>query len=399
MKSEALGVRHGAAAPAVPIPISGIVARHFVEEKEAPHVPHTPLPSPSLTRPHEVRMENKTAEPSFMNRVRSWFSDAVGIDLGTKNTVVHVRGRGIVLREPTVVALKGDNVIAVGSEAARMIGKTPPSIRTVRPLRDGVVADFDVCREMIRHFIRTARPSNLTSPRVVVAIPAGVTEVERRAVREAVLQAGASKVYLIDEALAAAVGAKMRVEEPEGTFLISIGSGTTQAVVMSIAETVVFKVSPVAGDAIDKSIMDYLLEKHRFTVSERVAEEIKIKIGSAITGQESATQMEVGGQTENGLPASLSITAEEIRHAMEPALQTIIGTVREALEACPADLASDIIAKGLIMVGGGALLRGLDKRIAQETGIKVTVVNDPMSVTAMGAGFYLETLAEAPEEQ
>jgi rod shape-determining protein MreB len=368
------------------------------------------------------KAEPSVPRESFFQRIRHFFSDSIGIDLGTSNTVIHISGRGIVLREPTVVALRGPDVVAIGAEAKRMLGKTPPSMRTVRPLRDGVIADFDVCQEMIRHFIRQVQPRQITAPRVVVAIPAGVTEVERRAVREAILQAGASTVYLIEECLAAAIGARTRVNEPCGTFVISIGGGTTQAAVISLREVVISRVTPVGGDALDRAIVDHFLRKHHFAISERTAENLKIEFGhvaasptkSGARGVTSSSHegapkekvppavasepIEIKGRIENGLPRAMQVMPEEIADALEPSIRIVIETVKDALAATPPELAADVVRDGMLMAGGGALLRGLPERIARETGLAVRVAEDPLSVVAIGAGHYLENLSAPPNE-
>lgn len=336
----------------------------------------------SLVKP--ARSNATEGAAPFWRKLEFWYYDSIGLDLGTRNTVIYVEPKGIVLREPSVVALNG-KMIATGVHAKEMIGKTPESIRAFYPLRDGVIADFDVCREMVKSFLKKVRPFSLNAPSVAVGTPAGVTEVERRAVREAILQAGAGRVQMVDECIAAAVGEGIDVSVPRGRFVVSMGGGTTQAAVVSLDQVVTSRVSLVAGNALDRAIMDFFLRHHKFLVGERTAEEIKIRIGSARAIENEPPDMIVRGRDEKGLPRSLSVTAREIRKAMEPEIKEIISTVRQALEAAPPELAADIVTEGVFLAGGTALLRGLPERIGEETGLPIRVAADPLTIVAVGA--------------
>lgn len=333
----------------------------------------------------------------LLQTLRRALRSEVGIDLGTANSLIYLPGQGIVLREPSVVALRGDRILAVGTEAKEMLGKTPAAIRAVRPLREGVIADFDVTQAMIRHFLRRVRPWSLTAPQVIVGVPQGITEVERRAVREAVLQAGAARVYLLDECLAASVGAGLAVAESTGRMCVSIGGGTTQAAVISLADVVVSRVSRVAGDALDTAITAHFEKNHAFLIGERTAELVKIHLGSALPPAEAPKPLEIRGRDLWGLPRSIQIRPEEVREAIEGPVAEIIRTVRECLEAAPPELAADIVGTGVLLVGGTAMLRGLPERIAQETGMSVHVADAPLDVVAVGAGHALDTLALVAE--
>jgi rod shape-determining protein MreB len=323
----------------------------------------------------------------------------MGIDLGTANTLVYVSGKGIVLQEPSVVAIDEDRKLplAVGEEAKKMLGRTPRNVVAVRPLRDGVIADFDTAELMLKHFIRRVHEGRaLVSPRIVIGIPSGVTGVERRAVMEAASQAGARDVYLIDEPVAAAIGAGLPVAEATGNMIIDIGGGTTEVAVLSLQGTVRSESVRVAGDELTDSIIQYMKKVHNLTIGERTAENIKIQIGSAYpTNQDDEPMMEVRGlHLLSGLPRTVTIKSAEIRESMSEPLSVIVEAVKRTLEITPAELASDIIDRGIMLAGGGALLRGLDTLIAHETGIVTHVAADPLSCVVLGTGRVLENFKQ-----
>ncbi len=322
------------------------------------------------------------------------FTRDIGIDLGTANTLVFMKGKGIVMREPSVVAedTRNGNVLAVGIKAKEMIGRTPGSIVAVRPLKDGVIADFDITATMLKHFIRGAIKPGLFSkkPRVVVCIPSGVTEVERRAVEDAACQAGASAVELIEEPMAAAIGAGLPVAEPTGSMVVDIGGGTSEVAVISLGDIVTACSVRVAGDKFDESIISYVKKKYNLLIGERTAENIKIKIGSAAPyeGEES---VEIKGRNlVDGLPKNITITAPEIREALADPLEIIIDAIKDTLERTPPELSSDIIDHGIMLTGGGALLRGLDVLISRETSMPVNVAENPLDCVVDGTGKRLE---------
>ena len=318
----------------------------------------------------------------------------IGIDLGTANTLIHVSGKGVVLKEPSVVAmdLEEGSPMAVGEEAKLMLGRTPGNIKAVRPLRDGVIADFDAAEQMIKTFIqKCSEGKGLLAPRVVIGIPSGVTSVERRAVREAGL-AGAREVYLIDEPVAAAIGASLPVTEPVGTMIVDIGGGTTEVAVLSLGGTVVSESLRIAGDEINDSISVYLKKVHNMVVGERTAEKIKIKIGSAFPDDDfDKTSMEIRGlHLLSGLPRSITLTSGEIREAMSDPLNKIIEAVKRTLERTPPELAADIVDRGIMLAGGGALVRGINDLVTQETGIFTHVAEDPLLCVVNGCGQVLD---------
>ena len=324
------------------------------------------------------------------------FSSDIGIDLGTANTLVNVKDQGIVLREPSVVAVKAgtNEVLAVGDDAKRMLGRTPGNIIAIRPLKDGVIADFEITEAMLRHFIQKAhRGRGVARPRVVVAVPSGITEVEKRAVKESSQQAGAREVYLIEEPMAAAIGVGLPVQEASGNMIVDIGGGTTEVALISLSGIVYSRSVRVAGDELDESIMQYMKRAYNLMIGERTAEDIKIRIGSASkVGKE--TSMEVKGRDlVAGLPKTITVTSDEVREAMLEPLNTIIESVRVTLERCPPELSADLVDRGLVLAGGGALLRGLDKLLSQETGLPVHVADDPLSAVAEGAGRVLNELS------
>ncbi|MCL4366201.1 rod shape-determining protein [Patescibacteria group bacterium] len=329
----------------------------------------------------------------------------IGIDLGTVNTLVLVKGKGIVIREPTVVALhkKTRQVLAIGTEAKRMIGRTPAAIEAVRPLRDGVISDFDTTEALLRYFIHKVHENpgkgffsfpKVPRPRVVVGIPSGVTEVERRAVQDACLSAGAREAYLIEEPMAASIGAKLPVEEPEGNMIVDIGGGTTEIAVISLGGMVINKSLRVAGDELDEEIINYMRTRYGLLIGERTAEEVKMEIGSAypLGSKEDMVTVIRGRDLSNGLPKSLRVSAAEIREALTPVITQMITAIQEILEETPPELLTDIVQRGIFLAGGGALLRGLDKRIAEETKLPVYVADDPLTTVVRGCGEVLNNL-------
>ena len=322
------------------------------------------------------------------------FSRDMGIDLGTANTLVYVSGKGIVLEEPSVVAIHKDKgPLAVGLEAKKMLGRTPDNVVAIRPLRDGVIADFDTAELMLKHFIRRVNDGRnpLVRPRMVIGIPSGVTGVERRAVEEAAKEAGASEVYLIDEPVAAAIGAGLPVSEPTGNMIIDIGGGTTEVAVLSLQGTVLSESVRVAGDELSDSIMLYMKKVHNLVIGERTAEDIKINLGSAYPTEEEEPIMEVRGlHLLSGLPRTLTIKAPEIRESMSEPLSVIVEAIKRTLERTPPELAADIIDRGIMLAGGGALLKGLDTLISHETGIVTHVAADSLSCVVLGTGRVLE---------
>ncbi len=324
------------------------------------------------------------------------FSQDIGIDLGTANTLVFVKGKGIVIREPSVVAInvssKPAKVVAVGNEAKQMIGRTPGSITAMRPLRDGVIADFDITTEMLRKFIAKALGGSfLAKARVVICIPSGVTEVEKRNVHDVAIEAGARYVSLIEEPMAAAIGAGLPVNEPVGSMIVDIGGGTAEVAVISLGDIVTSRSVRMAGDNLDNAIIQYVKRKYNLLIGERTAEEIKIKIGSAVD-YGSDGMMEVKGRNlVDGLPKNVTITSEEIREATADCVNIILDAVKGTLEKTPPELAADIMRYGITLTGGGSLLRGLDTLIASQTGMPVRVADNPLDCVADGTGVFLET--------
>ncbi len=335
----------------------------------------------------------------FSGFSRFSLSRDMGIDLGTANTLVYVSGKGIVLQEPSVVAMDANDRIplAVGEDAKRMLGRTPGNVIALRPLRDGVIADFDTAELMLKHFIQRVNEGKaLVSPRIVIGIPSGVTGVERRAVMEAASQAGAREVYLIDEPVAAAIGAGLPVAEPTGNMIIDIGGGTTEVAVLSLQGTVLSESVRVAGDELTDAIVQYMKKVHNLVIGERTAEEIKIQVGSAYPGTfDDDSLMEVRGlHLLSGLPRTVTIKSPEIRESMSEPLSVIIDAVKRTLERTPPELAADIIDRGIMLAGGGALLKGIDTLISHETGIVVHVAADPLSCVVLGTGRVLENFKQ-----
>jgi rod shape-determining protein MreB and related proteins len=329
-----------------------------------------------------------------VNYVLGLFSSSdMGIDLGTATTLVYVRGEGIVLCEPSVVAIeKGTNrVLAVGTEAKRMLGRTPGDIIAIRPMKDGVIADFEVTEAMLRYFIKKAQHHRVMArPRMVIAIPSGITEVEKRAVRESAERAGAGSIYLIEEPKAAAIGVGLPIQEPIGNMIIDIGGGTTEIAVISLGGLVFARSIRIGGDEFDQTITEYLKKAYNLMVGERTAEDIKIKIGSAYKLDEELTLDVRGRDLVAGLPKTITITSEEIRDALSDPVRSIVESAKIVLERTPPELAADLIERGIMMAGGGSLLRGMDRLISEETGLPVHVADDPLIAVAMGTGKVLE---------
>ncbi len=323
------------------------------------------------------------------------FSRDIGIDLGTANTLVYMRNKGIVMREPSVVAVdtRSGSVAAVGREAKEMIGRTPGSIVAVRPLKDGVIADFDITAEMLGRFIKkVVKSSSFSKPRVVVCIPSGCTEVERRAVEEAVRQAGAKQVELIQEPMAAAIGAGLPVSEPTASMVVDIGGGTSEVAVISLDDVVTACSVRVAGDKFDEAIIHYVKKKYGLLIGERTAEEIKLELGSAYPFDGEGKLKIKGRNLSDGLPGDIVLSASEVRDALADPLSVIIEAIRSTLEQSPPELSADIIDNGIVLTGGGALLRGIEMLVAQETGMSVRTAEHPLDCVALGAGIRLERL-------
>lgn len=322
------------------------------------------------------------------------FSKEIGIDLGTANTLVCIKGKGIVMREPSVVAvdIRTDSVLAVGEQARDMIGRTPGSIVAVRPLKDGVIADFDITATMLKHFIRkAAKPGLFSKPRIVICMPTGVTEVERRAVENAAVQASGSKnITLIEEPMAAAIGAGMPVDEPTGSMVVDIGGGTSEVAVISLGDIVTACSVRVAGDKFDEAIVTYIKKTYNLLIGDRTAEEIKVTIGSAYPYDDERDMLVKGRSLESGLPKDITITAAEIRDALADPLMIIIEAIKNTLEKTPPELSADIIDHGIMLTGGGAMLRGLDRLVMQETGMPVHVAQSPLDCVVEGAGKRLD---------
>ena len=325
----------------------------------------------------------------------SFFSNDIGIDLGTSNTLVYVKGQGIVLCEPSVVAIqKGTtNVLAVGEEAKRMLGKTPGSIVAIRPMRNGVIADFEITESMLRYFIRKVHShKTFIRPRIVIAVPSGITEVEKRAVKDSAIHAGAREVYLINEPKAAAIGVGLPVQEPAGNMVVDIGGGTSEVAVISLSDEVHSQTIRIGGDEMDEAIISYLKKTYNLMIGENSAENIKIKIGSAYPLEEELVMEVKGRDLVAGLPKTLTVSSEEIREALTEPVSGILEAIRTTLERTPPELLADLIDRGLIMAGGGSLLKGLDKLISEETGLPVHLADDPLTAVALGTGKVLDNL-------
>jgi len=327
--------------------------------------------------------------------VIKFLSNDIGIDLGTANTLVYAKDKGIVLREPSVVAVhkKTKKVCAVGTEAKQMLGRVPGNIEAIRPMKDGVIADFETTEAMLRHFISKMQSNmKVVPPRVIIAVPSGITEVERRAVKESAINAGARDVILIEEPMAAAIGVGMPIEEPTANMIIDIGGVTTEVAIISLAGMVFTKSIRVGGDELDTAIIAYMKKAYNLMIGERMAEEIKVTIGSAYPLKEEKTMDVKGRDSVAGLPKTINITSLEIREAMIETLQAIVDTVREALERCPPELSADLVDHGMVLAGGGALIPGLDKFISDQTGLPVLVADDPLTAVVNGTGKALGDL-------
>lgn len=323
------------------------------------------------------------------------FSNDIGIDLGTANTLVYVRDKGVVLREPSVVAINNETreVVAVGGEAKRMLGRTPMNISALRPMKDGVIADFEITEAMLRYFIQKVNNSmRFVPPRVVVAVPSGITEVERRAVKESAIHAGAREVRLLQEPVAAAIGVGLPIDEPTSNMIVDIGGGTTEVAIISLSGVVFSKSIRVGGDELDAAIVNYMKRAYNLMIGERTAEEIKMRIGSAAPLDEELTMEVKGRDSVAGLPKTLHISSQEIREALADTINSITELVRNALERCPPELSADLVDRGFILAGGGALIRDLDRLLSDATGLPVFVADDPLSAVANGTGVVLQNL-------
>ncbi|MFO7821064.1 MAG: rod shape-determining protein [Lentisphaeria bacterium] len=331
----------------------------------------------------------------FPRKLANIFSNDIGIDLGTATTLVYMRERGIVLEEPSVVAIwaETNKVQAVGLEAKRMIGRTPGNLRAIRPMKEGVIADFEITEEMLRYFIQRVRiRSKVFPPRVLVAVPSGITEVETRAVNESALRAGAREVHLIEEPMAAAIGVRIPVLDPSGHMILDIGGGTTEVAVISLGGIVESRSIKTGGDGMDTAIVQYLKRAYSILIGERTAEQIKIDIGSAYRLEEELTREVKGRDLMGGLPKTITISSEEIREALMEPITQVVEAVRVTLERCPPELSADLIDHGIVMAGGAALLRGLDRLLAEETGLPVAVADEPITAVANGTGLALQEL-------
>jgi rod shape-determining protein MreB len=336
---------------------------------------------------------------NFLDGILGIFSNDLAIDLGTANTLVYVKGKGIVLSEPSVVAVSTGNryknrVLAVGLEAKNMLGKTPGNISAIRPMRDGVIADFEVTEAMLRHFIhKVHNRRTFVRPRIIVAVPSGITQVEKRAVRESAESAGAREVFLIEEPMAAAIGAGLPITEPTCNMVVDIGGGTTEVAVISLKGIVYSRSVRVAGDKMDSAIIQYIKRKYNLLIGERTAEVIKTSIGNAYPDPQNLETIEVKGRDlASGIPKILSIDSEEIRIAISEQIDAIVETVKIALEQTPPELSADIVDRGIILTGGGALLKSLDRLLREETSLPITVTEDPLSTVALGSGKALDNL-------
>jgi rod shape-determining protein MreB len=337
----------------------------------------------------------------MFKKLRGYFSTDLSIDLGTANTLIYVKGKGIILNEPSVVAIRQDElgsnkrIVAVGAEAKRMLGRTPGNILAIRPMKDGVIADFFVTEKMLQHFIHKVHETNRflrPSPRVLVCVPCGSTQVERRAIRESAMGAGAREVYLIEEPMAAAIGAGMPVDEPRGSMVVDIGGGTTEVAIISLSGVVYAQSVRIGGDRFDEAIINYVRRNYGSLIGETTAERIKQEIGSAYPGNE-MREIEVRGRNlAEGVPRSFILNSNEILEALQEPISGIVGAVRTALEQTPPELASDIAERGMVLTGGGALLRNLDRLLMEETGLPVVVAEDPLTCVARGGGKALEMI-------
>ena len=334
----------------------------------------------------------------FLDQVIGFFSSDMGIDLGTANTLVLVKDKGVIINEPSVVAVRREKygkqkILAVGHAAKEMVGKTPGDIEAIRPMRDGVIADFDMTERMIRYFIeKTHRRKNFLRPRIIISVPYGLTQVERKAVRESALSAGAREVFLIEEPMAAAIGANLPVREPQGNLVVDIGGGTTEIGVVSLGGLVISKSIRTAGDKIDSSIVNYIKEKYNLLIGERTGEEIKIAVGSAVQLEKELSVVVKGRDQVSGLLSRVELTSEDVREAMREPLKEIADALKTVLEMMPPDLAGDIVETGIVLTGGGALIRGLDKFLSDIVKLPVFVADEPLLAVARGTGKALQEI-------
>lgn len=334
----------------------------------------------------------------ILDPILGWFSSDLAIDLGTANTLVYVKGKGIVLSEPSVVAVRKDGrgtnkVLAVGKEAKMMLGRTPGNIVAIRPMKDGVIADFEITETMLRHFIRKVHNRrSLIRPRIIVCVPSGITQVEKRAVRESAESAGAREVFLIEEPMAAAIGAGLPITEPTSNMVLDIGGGTTEVAVISLAGIVYSKSVRVGGDKMDEAILQQIKRKYNLLIGERTAELIKTTIGNAFAGDQVAKMQIKGRDLVSGIPKIVEIDSDEVRESITEQIETILETVKMALEQTPPELAADIVDRGIVLTGGGALLQNLDMLLREETGLPITITEDPLSTVVLGSGKALDSL-------
>jgi rod shape-determining protein MreB len=334
----------------------------------------------------------------ILNPIFGWLSNDLAIDLGTANTLVYVRGNGIVLDEPSVVAVRrngrgGKKVLAVGQEAKMMLGRTPGHIEAIRPMKEGVIADFEVAEAMLRYFIKKANNRRtLIRPRVIACVPSGITQVEKRAVRESAESAGAREVFLIEEPMAAAIGAGLPITEPTSNMVVDIGGGTTEVAVISLAGIVYSKSVRVGGDKMDEAILQYIKSKYNLLIGERSAEQIKTTVGNAYRAEKVEDMQIKGRDLATGIPKIIAIDSDEVRQAIIEQTKTIVETVKSALEQTPPELAADIVDNGIVLTGGGALLKGLDKLLREETGLPITITEDPLTTVVLGSGKALDEI-------
>jgi|SRR5579884_138858 rod shape-determining protein MreB len=335
----------------------------------------------------------------IFDSIMGWFSNDLAVDLGTANTLVYVKGKGIVANEPSVVAIQENGkgakrILAVGKEAKDMVGRTPGSIRAIRPLKEGVIADFEVAQKMLEYFIRRTHNNrkSFVRPRIIVSVPIGITEVEKRAVKESAEAAGAREVYLIEETMAAALGAGLPVTEPGGNMVVDIGGGTTGVAVISLAGIVVSKSVRIGGDKMDEAILQYVKRTYNMLIGERTAEEVKIKLGTAVESGEVGVMKVKGRDLKAGVPKTIEISSEEVREALTEPIISIIEAIKQTLERTPPELAADIVDNGIMLTGGGALLGGLDMLAKEETGLPIRVADDPLTCVVLGSGKALDEL-------
>jgi rod shape-determining protein MreB len=340
-----------------------------------------------------ILKHKRETQTLVLNALYGMFSSDLAIDLGTANTLVYVAGKGIVLREPSVVAVHRDSkqILAVGTDAKRMLGRAPGSIGVIRPMKDGVIANFEITEAMLKYFItKVHQRKKLVRPRIIIGVPSGITQVEKRAVRDSAELAGARAVYLIEEPMAAAIGVGLPIQEPSGNMVIDIGGGTTEVAVISLSGIVYSRSMRIGGDILDETIVNYIKRKYNLLIGERTGEAIKMHLGSAVPLGDKLTMEVKGRDLVAGIPKTLLINDAEIREALAEPVSNIIETVKIALERTPPELAADIVDKGIMLAGGGALLRGLDVLLREETGLPITIAEDPLSAVVLGTGYLLD---------